>query len=161
MLLRIDFSDRQDFCRISPQLKRLLCSTCSRVLRNEGKQGGWEVELIFVDDAAIREYNRDFRDKDSKTDVLSFPMGEDGRYDRDPETGLRMLGNIVISTETAYAQAAEYGHGPEREFAFLTAHSMLHLLGYDHETGEADRRVMRRKEEAALEALGLPRTSED
>ncbi|MBQ3140548.1 MAG: rRNA maturation RNase YbeY [Clostridia bacterium] len=157
MLLRADFSNRQKFCLIDPRLRSLLCTVCNKVLLNEGKNGGWEVEIIFVDDAMIREYNRDFRQKDSKTDVLSFPMGENGCFDVDPDTGLKVLGNIVISTETAYAQAAEYGHSPEREFAFLTAHSMLHLLGYDHEDSEESRLLMRRKEEAALEAIGLVR----
>jgi probable rRNA maturation factor len=86
---------------------------------------------------------------------LSFPLGEDGNYDKNPETDALMLGDIVISIDHALAQADLYGHSVEREIAFLTAHSMLHLLGYDHVNGGLEQRIMRDKEEAILEALGL------
>lgn len=122
---------------------------------------GCEVGVTFVDDDAIRTLNREHRNTDRKTDVLSFPMLADVRHiektDIDPETGLVYLGDIVISVETAIRQAEEFGHGLEREIAFLTVHSMMHLMGYDH-IEESDRRIMRTHEEAVLDELNIKRT---
>ena len=97
-------------------------------------------------------------DKDSATDVLSFPLGENGEYDIDEDNGCKLLGDIVISMERAMEQAELYGHSLQREVAYLTVHSMLHLLGYDHEAGGLEAVRMREKEEAVLIQLGLPRT---
>ena len=107
----------------------------------------------------IQELNKQYRNIDSSTDVLSFPLGEDGVYDENPETGAKMLGDIVISMEHAVAQAELYEHTLQREVAFLTVHSMLHLLGYDHVNGGLERVRMREKEEEVLIKLGLHRTS--
>ena len=118
-------------------------------------------------EAQIRQMNLEFRGIDRATDVLSFPMTEfpspaDYAYldtddsSFDPETGELMLGNIVISKEHAKEQAEEYGHSVEREFAFLIAHSMLHLLGYDHMEDE-ERLVMEKKQREVLEILGITR----
>ena len=90
--------------------------------------------------------------------ISGFPLGQDGVYDIDPETGCKMLGDVVISMERAVEQAELYGHPLQREVAFLTVHSMLHLLGYDHEQGGLEAVRMREKEEAVLIQLGLPRT---
>ena len=98
------------------------------------------------------------RNKPMPTDVLSFPLGVDGKYDVDENNGCKMLGDIVISMERAQEQANLYGHPLQREVAFLTVHSMLHLLGYDHENGGLEAMRMREKEEAVLLQLGLPRT---
>ena len=116
-----------------------------------------EVNVILTDNEAIREINREQRDIDAPTDVLSFPLGDNGVYDENPETGAIMLGDIVISLEKALRQAEEFGHSTEREVAFLTVHSMHHLLGYDHENGGEEERIMRMKEEQVLEKMGLPR----
>ena len=121
----------------------------------EGFEDSAEVNVTLVNDEMIKEMNTKFRKIESSTDVLSFPLGENGVYDVNPETGAKMLGDIVISVEHAYAQADLYGHGLEREIAFLTVHSMLHLLGYDHEKGGLEKTVMREKEEKVLDALGL------
>lgn len=110
---------------------------------------------MIVNDEIIKEMNRDYRNIDASTDVLSFPLGADGEYDTNPENGALMLGDIVISYEHALAQAELYGHSFERELAFLTVHSMLHLLGYDHVNGGLEQTIMREKEEAILELLGL------
>ena len=122
---------------------------------------GCEVGVTFVDDDAIRTLNREHRKLDRKTDVLSFPMLSYVRSvektDIDPETGLVYLGDVVISVETAMRQAEEFGHSLEREIAFLTVHSMMHLMGYDH-IGESDRRIMRTHEEAVLDELNIKRT---
>ena len=112
----------------------------------------------FVDNAAIAELNNQYRNKPMPTDVLSFPLGENGVYDVDENNGCKMLGDIVISMERAQEQATLYGHPLQREVAFLTVHSMLHLLGYDHENGGLEAMRMREKEEAVLTQLGLPRT---
>ena len=108
--------------------------------------------------AAIAELNNQYRNKPMPTDVLSFPLGENGVYDVDENNGCKMLGDIVISMERAQEQATLYGHPLQREVAFLTVHSMLHLLGYDHENGGLEAMRMREKEEAVLTQLGLPRT---
>ena len=117
-----------------------------------------EISVTFVDNAAIAELNNQYRNKPMPTDVLSFPLGENGVYDVDENNGCKMLGDIVISMERAQEQATLYGHPLQREVAFLTVHSMLHLLGYDHENGGLEAMRMREKEEAVLIQLGLPRT---
>lgn len=88
---------------------------------------------------------------------MSFPLGENGVYDINHDTGAKMLGDIVISIEHAVAQAEEYGHSLQREIAFLTVHSLLHLLGYDHVNGGLEAVHMREKEETVLTQLGLKR----
>ena len=111
--------------------------------------------MLIVDDEEIKEINKRFRDIDNSTDVLSFPLGVDGVYDINPENDAAMLGDVVISIEHAVNQADLYGHGFEREVAFLTIHSVLHLLGYDHVNGGMEKTVMREKEEKILDSLGL------
>ena len=107
-----------------------------------------EISLTFVDNEKIHELNREYRGKDAPTDVLSFPLGENGEYDRNPENNALLLGDIVISYEHAVAQADLYGHSIDREIAFLTVHSMLHLLGYDHLDEGPMKKQMRQREEA-------------
>lgn len=126
-----------------------------------------EVELLLTMDEEIREMNREFRDIYRATDVLSFPMIayespadfaflEEDESCFDPDTGELMLGNIVISKQKVVEQAEEYGHTVEREYAFLIAHSMLHLLGYDH-MEEEERAVMEKKQREILDGLGITR----
>lgn len=118
-----------------------------------------EVGVLWVDDAYIHTLNREYRSKDCPTDVLSFAlqeqMGEEPAIIDDPFAEM-LLGDIVISLETAHRQAEEYGHALEREVAFLIVHGMLHLLGYDHET-ENDRQAMQQEEKTILDALGIVR----
>lgn len=115
-----------------------------------------EVGVVFADDAYIRELNRDYRGIDAATDVLSFALdeGEEPAVLGGPEETL--LGDIVISLETAERQAEEFGHSLEREVAYLAVHGMLHLVGYDHEE-ETAKDAMRREEERILGALGIGR----
>ena len=126
-----------------------------------------EVNLLLTDDEAIHEMNREHRHIDRPTDVLSFPMieyetpGELSGIEEsadafDPETGELMLGDIVISKDRGFAQAEEYGHSVRREYAFLIAHSMLHLLGYDH-MDEEERKVMEDRQREIMEKAGIPR----
>ena len=135
--------------------KLLIRKACNATLKFEGLEGDFEVDVTLVKDEMIREINLEHRNIDSATDVLSFPLGENGEFDVNPETQAKMLGDIVISVDHALAQADLYGHSIERETAFLTVHSMLHLLGYDHVNGGLEQTIMREKEESVLEALGL------
>jgi probable rRNA maturation factor len=114
-----------------------------------------EVGITLVDDAAIHEMNRQYRGKDSATDVLSFALN-DGEEQLEGNPAALLLGDIILSLETAMRQAEEYGHSLEREMAYLTVHGMLHLLGYDHEC-EAEKNEMRQEEEHVLMLLGIGR----
>ena len=124
-----------------------------------------EINVLVTDDAGIRAINRDYRDVDRATDVLSFPMfefepgelPEDLEFFLDPETGLLPLGDMTISLERARAQAEEFGHSAAREVGYLTVHSVLHLLGYDHVDEGPMKQQMRGREEAILSAIALTR----
>lgn len=113
-----------------------------------------EVDLLFVDNETIREMNREYRDKDMATDVLSFPMYEaDEEIDDEEEI---LFGDIVISLERAQEQCQEYGHSLEREVMYLLVHGLLHLAGYDH-MEEEDKKQMRAREEKLLAEIGAIR----
>ena len=126
------------------------------------------VNLLLTDNKGIRDYNKEYRGIDKETDVLSFPnldfkqaggfaaAEEDEADCFDPDSGELLLGDMMISVDRVAEQAAEYGHSERREFAFLVAHSMFHLCGYDHMT-EAEAAVMEQKQEAVLERLGFVR----
>ena len=141
--------------------------TCiNAVLKAEGVTAKCEINVLVTDDAGIREINRTSRNIDSATDVLSFPMFElapgelpaDWTEYEDPDTGLVPLGDMCISLERAIAQAKEFGHTTRREVGYLTIHSMLHLLGYDHMDEGPQKRQMRAREEAiASEIPGMSR----
>jgi probable rRNA maturation factor len=129
-------------------------------LAGEAVSGPVEVSVLVTDDTALHTLNRDYRSVDAPTDVLSFAAEEDdaaGPAFVLPPDAPRYLGDIAISYERVVAQAAEYGHSRERELAYLTAHGVLHLLGYDHERGAEDAAAMRMREEATMERLGLRR----
>jgi probable rRNA maturation factor len=120
---------------------------------------GAELSVTFVDNEKIKEINRDYRNKDQATDVISFAMEEMGEGEMEiiyEEDAPRMLGDIIISVPKAMEQAEEYGHSLKRELGFLALHGLLHLLGYDHET-EADEKEMFDKQKEILDAYGLPR----
>jgi probable rRNA maturation factor len=128
------------------------------VLQLENFPGIAEISVTFVDNEEIHKLNKQYRDKDMPTDVLSFVMSENGAYDIDPKTGAQILGDVVISMEKAVEQAERYGHSLQREVGYLTAHSVLHLLGYDH-MENMERIRMREKEEKVMSQLGLPASS--
>ena len=129
-----------------------------------------EISVTLVDSERIRRINRDYRQIDRETDVLSFPMidypapGDFSAIEKlddcfNPDSGEAMLGDIVLCIPKVISQAEEYGHSVRREFAFLIAHSMLHLMGYDHMTDE-DRADMERRQEEILREMGIPRENE-
>ena len=139
---------------------------CEEVLRMESFPGDAEVSLLVTDAEEVHRLNLEFRGIDSTTDVLSFPgldfeeaAGFEESIDEsciNPDNDCVMLGDIVINAQKVKEQAAEYGHSELREFAFLTAHSMLHLCGYDHMTPE-EAEVMEKRQETALLSLGIRR----
>ena len=148
--------------------REILESVMEEVLTSENCPYEAQVNLLITDNDGIQEYNRQFRDKDMPTDVLSFPMipfrteadfsvAEEAAADYfDPDSGELILGDIIISAERVFQQAESFGHSPKREFAFLTAHSLLHLCGYDQMVPE-EAAVMEKKQEAVLEKLGITR----
>ena len=137
----------------------LIEQAVAAALAAEGVAGAIEVSVLVTDDATLHQLNRDYRNVDAPTDVLSFADDEEGdapAFVR-PPAAPRYLGDLAISYERVVAQADEYGHSRARELAFLTVHGMLHLLGYDHERGAADQAAMRAREEVIMQQLGLPR----
>ena len=155
--IKVIITNDQKEIKIPTGVRMLIRRCCNAVLINEHFEGSAEIRVRFVDDEMIHELNREYRHVDRSTDVLSFPLGENGVYDINHDTGAKILGDIVISMQHAVMQAELYGHSLQREIAFLTVHSMLHLLGYDHEAEGLERVRMREKEEAVLTQLGLKR----
>ena len=156
--IRVVITNKQKTVKIPTGIRMLVRRCCNAVLQLEKFEGPAEISVTFTDNEGIRELNKQYRDKDIETDVLSFPMGENGVYDIDMETGAKILGDVVISVEKARDQAQVYGHSFQREIGYLTAHSVLHLLGYDH-VEKLEQVRMREKEELVLEQLGLPASS--
>ncbi len=155
--VKVMVKNDQNEVHVPVGIRMLIRRCCQAVLVFESFSQNAEVSVTFVSNAEIQNLNRIYRQKDRATDVLSFPLGQDGHYDINQETGCALLGDIVISLEMAVHQARIYGHSLEREVGFLTVHSMLHLLGYDHETSPLEERKMREKEEAVLNELGISR----
>ena len=149
-------------------IKKILEDVMERVLDEENCPYEAQVNLLITDNQGIWEFNREHRGVDAPTDVLSFPMipfeaeadfsvvEEDEVAYFEPESGELLLGDIIISWEKVKEQAEKYGHSVKREFAFLAAHSMLHLCGYDHMVQE-EARIMEEKQENILKSLGITR----
>lgn len=156
--LKVYVKNNQNAVKIPVGIRLLIRRCCQAVLTTEKFDKDAEVSVSFVTNKEIRRLNKSYRNKDAETDVLSFPLtNDDGTQEVNAETGFVLLGDVVISLETAVKQAEMYGHSLEREVGFLTVHSILHLLGYDHETSPLDERIMREKEENVLEKLGISR----
>ena len=159
--LKVYIENRQKAVKIPSGMRLLVRRCCNATLVNEQFEGSAEINVTFVDDAQIKELNSHYRHKDSATDVLSFPMGTDGKYDINPDSGAYVLGDVVISLERAAEQAAKYGHSLQEEVSFLTVHSVLHLLGYDHVNGGIEAIRMHDKEDVILAALGFERETNE
>ena len=164
--MTLEFANRTDKI-FSSETEALLRKAAEDTLASEDCPFDASASLSMVTEEEIRTHNRDFRGIDRVTDVLSFPMidfpspaafeyAADREDCTDPESGTVFLGDIVICPERAARQAEEYGHSLERELAFLTVHSMLHLLGYDHEE-PAEATIMETKQENVLKHMGLER----
>lgn len=156
--IKVVITNKQKTVKIPTGIRMLVRRCCNAVLQMEKFEGPAEISVTFTDNKGIKELNRQYRNKDIETDVLSFPMGENGVYDTDMETGAKILGDVVISMEKARDQAELFGHSLQREVGYLTAHSVLHLLGYDH-MENLEKVRMREKEELIMEQLGLPASS--
>ena len=155
--ITVIISNKQKAIKIPTGVRMLVRRCCNAVLLQEEFDGSAEISVTFVDNSEIHKLNKQYRNIDRETDVLSFPLGENGEYDINHDTGAKMLGDVVISLPKAVEQADMYGHSLQREIAFLTVHSVLHLLGYDHEGGGIEAVHMREKEESVLTQLGLKR----
>ena len=152
----IYFTNEQNAFKIGYSLKMLVRRAVIASLEYEGFGADTELSVTFTDNEGIRAINSEFRGIDAPTDVLSFPLtdyeGVDFPVANEPASS---LGDIVLSLERADEQAREFGHSFEREVAFLTVHSMLHLLGYDHVNSEQEDAEMRRRQREILESMGL------
>lgn len=157
MKIDIYFSSEQDKYSADEKLEALVHKAVQGALEFEEIDFDCEVSVTFTDNEGIKELNKEYRNKDSATDVLSFPMYAFTEDDM-PDTDFSVeLGDIVISLERATEQAEEFGHSYEREVAFLTVHSVLHLLGYDHELSEEDDADMRERQRKIMEKINILR----
>lgn len=155
--VKVSIINEQKTVVVPTGIRLLIRRCCNAVLQEENFDSNAEVSVSFVDNERIHKLNLMYRNVDRPTDVLSFPLGENGVYDTNISTGAKVLGDIVISIEKAFEQAELYNHSLQREIGFLTVHSMLHLLGYDHEKGGIEEVHMREKEETVLTKIGLKR----
>jgi len=149
--VQVIIDNSQEKISLNDNITSLIEKVAAECLIVEDRPLDYEISVTFVDDEEIRVLNNEHRNINKSTDVLSFPIGDDYNYDI-PYTPL--LGDIVISIETAQRQANDFGHSIEREIAYLTAHSMFHLLGYDH-IDDKDKEVMREKEKLVMKRLGI------
>lgn len=148
-MIEVLYDNRQDFMEITEDDENAVRQAACKVLETEGCDGDYEISVSFVTNEEIKELNRDYRNVDSVTDVLSFPMDDE----EDPE-GIIMLGDVILSTEKIKEQAEEYGHSLRREMTYLTVHSVLHLLGYDH-MDEKEKSEMRGREKEIMKELEI------
>ena len=153
MNLTVDFKDEQELFEVRVALKAIVRKAIFNTLVYEGFDKDTEVSVTFTDNAQIRELNKQYRNKDTATDVLSFPMYDD--FSVIPECDTIPLGDIVISLERASVQGYHLFHRMYHEVAFLTVHSTLHLLGYDHETSQEDEEDMFRRQKEIMEIIGF------
>lgn len=148
--MEVYYDDRQDNITITEDMKDLIEKSIKAVLKVEELDDDVEISVSFVGDEEIRDLNRDYRGVDKSTDVLSFPMDDEFIIDN------RILGDVIINTRRVMEQAEELGHSHKRELSYLTVHSILHLLGYDHMEDE-DKKDMREREKLAMKELEIYR----
>ena len=161
MTAEIYINNEQNDIELTEEFEKLINTVVNAALTHENATNDMEVSVYLTDNENIQILNREHRDKDMPTDVLSFPMLEFENGEMVDDIGdyfddVLILGDIIISVERAISQAEEYEHSVERELGFLLCHSVLHLLGYDHED-EDERKIMREKEEAILDSINLKR----
>ncbi len=155
MKITVDWSNDQRKHRAGFRVKALVKSAIRAALENEHFRYDPLISVTFTDNEGIREKNREFRGIDAPTDVLSFPMYDFKNGEKPGPGEICELGDIVLSLERAAEQAEDFGHSYEREVAFLTVHSVLHLLGYDHVNSEEEELEMREHQRAIMRRLGL------
>lgn len=150
------FDNRQNIKEITDELMESLEHVVDIALQTEGIHLPVEVSISFVDNHEIQQLNREYRDKDQPTDVLSFPLVDREQLEGGQAYGEMLLGDIIISIPRAQEQAIEYGHSFLREMAYLTVHGMFHLMGYDHMEPE-EKAIMRKKEEQVMKEVNITR----
>lgn len=148
--MKIYYDDRQEDIEITDEIRELIKKSVKAVLKIENLEENVEVSVSFVGDDEIKGLNRDFRGVDKVTDVLSFPIDDEFMIEN------KILGDVIINTKRVMEQASELGHTNERELSYLTVHSVLHLLGYDH-MDEIEKREMREREKLAMKELSIYR----
>jgi probable rRNA maturation factor len=148
-MIEVLFDNRQNFMEIKDENMKAIEKAVNATIEVEQAEGDFEVSVSFVTNEEIRELNKNYRNVDRDTDVLSFPMDDE----EDPE-GVILLGDVILSTQKIIEQAEDFGHSLEREMIYLTVHSMLHLLGYDHMTDD-DKEEMRDREKEVMKYLQL------
>ena len=153
--MKVLIDNRQDKVSIDDDIYEVIEKVAKECLKLEGKGLDFEVSVSFVDNEEIQKLNRDYRNVDSPTDVLSFPMDAE-----ETDLYIPLLGDIVISAERALEQATEFGHSFLREVAYLAAHSMFHLMGYDHMNVQ-EKKIMRQKEKEVMKILGIFKNMQD
>lgn len=153
----------QDKVDIKDEIIKLMNESIEIIMENENFADAYNIDVMIVDNEEIREINSEYRDIDKPTDVLSFPIVDmyDGEIksslgDIDKDEGAIILGDIIISIEKAMEQALEYGHSLEREMIFLLTHGVYHLLGYDHDNEEREKKMLE-KQNTVLNKMGLKR----
>lgn len=149
-MINVLYDNRQDFMEITGENLKAIEEAINVTIQTENAVGDFEVSVSFVTNEEIQELNRMYRNVDKETDVLSFPMDEDEAN----EEGYIMLGDVIISTQKIIEQAEEIGHSLQREMLYLTVHSMLHLLGYDHMEDD-EKEEMRQREKEIMKKLNL------
>lgn len=142
--------NRQDKYEITGNLEKIIEDIINESLKVEGLSNNYEVSISFVENDEIRVLNKEYRGVDKETDVLSFPLEDDF------QVTTPLLGDIIISMDKALEQASEYGHTIEREIAYLIAHSMFHLMGYDH-INDDEKEIMRKQEKQVMKNLMIYR----
>ncbi len=153
--VKVVIVNQQKEVKIPTGLRMVIRRSCVAVIKIERFNDPVTVSVAFVDNEGIRELNKKYRNKDAETDVLSFPsLDSAGNYVVDPKTGLTSLGDIAISVEKALVQAKEHGNSLQEEVSFLIVHSMLHLLGYDHEGSAEEENRMKERETLIMASLG-------
>ena len=150
--MRVLIDNRQLKINIDDKIESAINESIKLCLQEENRDLNYEVSVSFVDNEEIRQLNKDYRNVDRPTDVLSFPLDE---YDYN--SNYHILGDIIISTDKVIEQATEFGHSILREIIYLTVHSMFHLLGYDH-MNDDDKKIMREKEKFVLKEIGIFKT---
>lgn len=148
-MVEVLFDNRQDFMEVKEENMKAIEKAIKTTIEVEQAEGDFEVSVSLVTNKEIRELNKNYRNVDCETDVLSFPMDDE----EDPE-GVIMLGDVILSTEKIIEQAEYFGHSLEREMIYLTVHSMLHLLGYDH-MNDDEKEKMREMEKEVMKELQL------
>ncbi|MDR1240890.1 MAG: rRNA maturation RNase YbeY [Oscillospiraceae bacterium] len=155
-IYRVYISNRQNIIKIPIGLRMMVRRSCNAALKINGFFGSAEVNVIFTDNSYIQSLNEQYRNKNSPTDVLSFPASKDGEFEINPEIGTKILGDIVVSLEMACERSRKLDNDLQREVVFLVVHGMLHLLGYDHEGNSLEKGKMKELEERILASIGFP-----